>query len=105
MTDDERIPEVVTDFLAETGPRDSPPTAARPCIWSVWLAWIVALAAAVASQVVLVSALVGYLIATGTPPDIIGKSLGEILLTPASFLLVIVIGPGSFGLVARHSGN
>jgi membrane protease YdiL (CAAX protease family) len=69
-------------------------------VWTVFVAYLVALVSAVGLQVVAVIAVVAWLLSHGTDPAHLTDALTSLLTTPAAFLLLAVLGQASVGLAA-----
>jgi membrane protease YdiL (CAAX protease family) len=78
----------------------SPPTVSRPRVWTVFVVYLIAAAAAVGVQVVMAVALAVWLLATGTAPQKLADELTALVTTPAVFLLLLLPTQVAVGLAA-----
>jgi membrane protease YdiL (CAAX protease family) len=76
------------------------PTAKRPRVWTVFVVYLIAAAAAVGAQIVVVIPLAVWLVVTGTAPEKLADELTALVTTPAVFLLLLLPTQVVVGLAA-----
>jgi hypothetical protein len=71
-----------------------------PRVWTVFATIGATLALVLLSQIALGIGAVIWLLTHGTTLDQLAKAIPPFLATPAMFILLIIVGPGTFGLAA-----
>lgn len=79
---------------------DFPEVLRRPRVWTVWATYVFAFVLVLAVQVLFGAGLAIYMLGQGTAPEKLGEAIPGMITQPLFFIILIVIGPGSFGLAA-----
>ena len=76
------------------------PPAPKPRIWTVSVALSLAIASSFGLQIAATVGIVFYLLATGVTPHQLQSQLIPLITSPGVFTLLVITGPGPFGVVA-----
>lgn len=98
-------PYSAPDSPSEPAPEPAPPPpTAKPRVWPALLLPPAGLALAIGLQAVLGIATAAWLGSQGVPPTELADQVIATLTSPAGMLVMVVIGPGAFGIVALLAG-